>query len=37
VPAHQTGIRFTLTRHQRLEDIDRLLEEVAAFLPDALA
>jgi 7-keto-8-aminopelargonate synthetase-like enzyme len=36
VPAHQTGIRFTLTRHHSLEDIDRLLEEMAAFLPRAL-
>ena len=36
VPAHQTGIRFTLTRHHRLEDVDRLLEEMAAFLPEAL-
>jgi hypothetical protein len=36
VPAHQTGIRFTLTRHHRLEDVDRLLEEMADFLPEAL-
>lgn len=36
VPAHQTGIRLTLTRHHTLEDIDRLLEEMAAFLPRAL-
>ena len=36
VPAHQTGIRFTLTRHHQLEDIDRLLEEMARFLPEAL-
>jgi len=36
VPAHQTGIRFTITRHHRLEDLDRLLEEVAEFLPEAL-
>ena len=36
VPAHQTGIRFTLTRHHRPEDIDRLLEAMAAFLPEAL-
>lgn len=37
VPAHQTGIRFSLTRHHTLADIDRLLEEMAAFLPRALA
>ena len=37
VPAHQTGIRFTLTRHHTLADVDRLLEEVARFLPRALA
>jgi 7-keto-8-aminopelargonate synthetase-like enzyme len=37
VPAHQTGIRFTLTRHHALEDVDRLLEEMAHFLPRALA
>jgi 7-keto-8-aminopelargonate synthetase-like enzyme len=37
VPAHQTGIRFTLTRHHTLEDVDRLLEEIARFLPHALA
>ncbi len=37
VPAHQTGIRFTVTRHHTLEDIDRLLEEMAAALPRALA
>jgi len=36
VPAHQTGIRFTVTRHHRVEDIDRLLEEIADFLPAAL-
>lgn len=36
VPAHQTGIRFTLTRHHTLEDVDRLLEEIARFLPQAL-
>lgn len=37
VPAHQTGIRFTLTRHHTLEDVDRLLEEIARFLPHALS
>jgi 7-keto-8-aminopelargonate synthetase-like enzyme len=37
VPAHQTGIRFTLTRHHTSADIDRLLEEMARFLPHALA
>ena len=36
VPAHQTGIRFSLTRHHRLEDIERLLDEMARFLPEAL-
>jgi hypothetical protein len=37
VPGHQTGIRFTLTRHHRLADIDRLLDEMAEFLPTALS
>jgi 7-keto-8-aminopelargonate synthetase-like enzyme/predicted N-acyltransferase len=37
VPAHQTGIRFSLTRHHTLADVDRLLEEMAAFLPRALS
>jgi len=37
VPAHQTGVRFTLTRHHRLEDVDRLVEEIARALPRALA
>ncbi len=37
VPAHQTGIRFTLTRHHEFEDIDLLLETLAEFLPEALA
>jgi len=37
VPAHQTGIRFGLTRHHTLEDVDRLLVEIARFLPRALA
>lgn len=37
VPAHQTGIRFTLTRHHTLEDVDRLLVEIASLLPGALA
>ncbi len=37
VPAHQTGIRFTLTRHHTLEDVDRLLGEIARLLPGALA
>jgi 7-keto-8-aminopelargonate synthetase-like enzyme len=36
VPAHQTGIRFTLTRHHGLDDIDRLLDEMAAFFPQAI-
>jgi len=37
VPAHQTGIRFTLTRHHTAADVDRLLEEMARSLPHALA
>jgi 7-keto-8-aminopelargonate synthetase-like enzyme len=37
VPGHQTGIRFTLTRHHRPADIDRLLDEMAEFLPEALS
>jgi 7-keto-8-aminopelargonate synthetase-like enzyme len=37
VPAHQTGIRFNVTRHHALEDVDRLLEEISSFLPEALA
>jgi len=37
VPAHQTGLRFTLTRHHTLEDVDRLLTEMSRFLPSALA
>ncbi|MEN8161336.1 MAG: aminotransferase class I/II-fold pyridoxal phosphate-dependent enzyme [Myxococcota bacterium] len=37
VPAHQTGIRLGLTRHHTLEDVDRVLEEIARFLPEALA
>ncbi len=32
VRAGRTGLRFTLTRHQRLEDIDALLETVARAL-----
>ena len=36
VPPHQTGIRFTLTRHHETEDVDRLLETIADFLPQAL-
>jgi 7-keto-8-aminopelargonate synthetase-like enzyme len=37
VPAQQTGIRFSITRHHTLEDVDRLLTEMARFLPGALA
>jgi hypothetical protein len=37
VPPHQTGIRFTVTRHQRPADLDLLLETIADFLPEALA
>lgn len=37
VAADQTGIRFTVTRHQRLADLDMLLEAIADFLPEALA
>ena len=37
VPPHQTGIRFTVTRHHQLADIELLLETIADFLPEALA
>jgi hypothetical protein len=37
VPAHQTGIRFSITRHHTPEDVERLLVEIARFLPEALA
>ena len=37
VPPDQTGIRFTVTRHHRPDDLDRLLETLADFLPEALA
>ena len=37
VPVHQTGIRFTVTRHQQPADLDLLLETIAEFLPEALA
>jgi len=37
VPPRESGIRFTVTRHHELEDIDALLETVADFLPEALA
>jgi 7-keto-8-aminopelargonate synthetase-like enzyme len=37
VPAHQTGIRFTVTRHHQPADLDLLLETIADFLPEALA
>jgi 7-keto-8-aminopelargonate synthetase-like enzyme len=37
VPAHQTGIRFTLTRHHTQGDVERLLEEIARCLPSALS
>ena len=37
VAAHQTGIRFTVTRHHQLADLDLLLETIADFLPEALA
>jgi 7-keto-8-aminopelargonate synthetase-like enzyme len=37
VPPHQTGIRFTVTRHHELADLDMLLETIADFLPEALA
>jgi 7-keto-8-aminopelargonate synthetase-like enzyme len=37
VAAHQTGIRFTVTRHHELADLDLLLESIADFLPEALA
>jgi 7-keto-8-aminopelargonate synthetase-like enzyme len=37
VPVDQSGIRFTLTRHHQLEDIDHLLETIADYLPEALS
>lgn len=37
VAPRNAGIRLTLTRHHRPEDITRLLEEVAARLPASLA
>jgi len=37
VAGHQTGIRFTVTRHHELADLDLLLETMADFLPEALA
>jgi len=37
VPPHQTGIRFTVTRHHELADLDLLLETLAEYLPEALA
>ena len=37
VPAHQTGIRFTITRHQRLSDIESFLDTIHELLPAALA
>lgn len=37
VPSHQTGIRFSLSCHHRINDIDQLLEEMADLLPAALA
>jgi 7-keto-8-aminopelargonate synthetase-like enzyme len=36
VPAHQTGIRFTVTRHHEPADLDLLLEAISDFLPEAL-
>jgi 7-keto-8-aminopelargonate synthetase-like enzyme len=36
VPAKRCGVRFTLTRHQSLDDIRNLLEAVAEYLPAAL-
>lgn len=37
VPAKRCGVRFTVTRHQTLPDIRRLLETVAEYLPKLLA
>jgi 7-keto-8-aminopelargonate synthetase-like enzyme/predicted N-acyltransferase len=37
VPAKRCGVRFTVTRHQQLSDIRRLLEAVAEYLPTVLA
>ena len=37
VPPHQTGIRFTVTRHHEVSDLDMLLETIADYLPEALA
>ena len=37
VPADQTGIRFTVTRHHEASDLDLLLETIADYLPEALS
>lgn len=37
VPMGRSGLRFTLTRHQRLEDIEGLVRAIAHHLPLALA
>lgn len=34
VPMRQAGVRFTLTRHQSREDIQRLVEAIAELLPE---
>ena len=36
VPAKGSGLRFTVTRHQRMEDIRAMLETVAELLPGIL-
>lgn len=37
VPMKKAGVRFTLTRHQSLEDIRHLVEAIAEHLPEAVA
>lgn len=37
VPMQRAGLRFTLTLHQSLDDIERFLQAVARHLPEALA
>ncbi|MCA9501742.1 MAG: aminotransferase class I/II-fold pyridoxal phosphate-dependent enzyme [Spirochaetaceae bacterium] len=37
VPQDRTGIRFGVTRHHTLDDLDRLLEALAEHLPESLS
>jgi 7-keto-8-aminopelargonate synthetase-like enzyme len=36
VPGDQAGIRFTVTRHQTLEDLEDLIEAIGELLPSVL-